>query len=88
MGSLLVTYPFHPLAGRTLEILFTRRRGGGRVFVCAAGDGSNVTLPIEWTDRGPTPDAARLSHESLSELRVLVNVLLRGCAEGCEGRES
>jgi hypothetical protein len=80
-----VTYPFHPLAGRSLEILYSKRRGGGRVFVCDAGDGSSVTLPIEWTDRGPAADEARLSPESLTELLVVVNALLRGCADRGEG---
>ena len=84
-GWLLVTYPFHPLAGRSLEILYSKRRGGGRVFVCDAGDGSSVTLPIEWTDRGPAADEARLSPESLTELLVVVNALLGGCADRGEG---
>jgi Family of unknown function (DUF5372) len=78
-GWLLVTYPFHPLAGRTVEILYSKRRGGGRVFVCDAGDGSSMTLPVEWTDRAPTPDNARLSAETLSDLRVVVDALLRRC---------
>jgi hypothetical protein len=85
---LLVTYPFHPLTGRVLEILFVKRRGDGRVFVCDAGDGASVTLPVEWTDRGPAADEARLSRESLIELRVLVNSLLGACAEVQDGRES
>src|SRR3954452_24722160 len=55
-GWLLVTYPFHPLSGRSLEILYSKRCGGGCVFVCDAGDGSSVTLAIEWTDRGPAAD--------------------------------
>jgi Family of unknown function (DUF5372) len=65
----LVTYPFHPLTGHSLEILYSRRRGNGQVFVCDAGAGASVTLPIEWTDRGPAADEARLSRESLSALR-------------------
>jgi hypothetical protein len=68
-----------------LEILYVKRRGDGQVFVCDAGDGASVTLPIEWTDRGPAADEARLSRESLSELRVLVNSLLRACAEEQDG---
>lgn len=84
-GWLLVTYPFHPLAGRFLEILYSKRRGGGRVFVCDAGDGGSVTLPVEWTDRGPAADEARLSPESLTELLVVVNALLRDCADRGEG---
>ncbi|WP_442935324.1 DUF5372 family protein [Micromonospora sp. CPCC 206061] len=80
-----MTYPFHPLAGRTLEILYAKRRGRGRVFVCDAGDGASVTLPIEWTDRGPAADEARLSRESLSELRVLVNSLLEACVKWRDG---
>ena len=80
-----MTYPFHPLAGHRLEILYVKRRGSGRVFVCDAGDGASVTLPMEWTDRGPAAGEARLSRESLSELRVLVNSLLGACANGQDG---
>jgi hypothetical protein len=55
------------------------------VFVCDAGDGGSVTLAIEWTDRGPAADEARLSPESLTELLVVVNALLRGCADRGQG---
>jgi hypothetical protein len=83
-----VTHPFHPLFGKTVEILYSKRRGGGRVFVCDPGDGSSMTVQIEWTDRGPAAEVARLSHESLSELRILVNALLKACAQPDKGRES
>jgi hypothetical protein len=81
----VVSYPFHPLSGRRLEILYSKRRGGGLVFVCDAGEGASVTVPVEWTDRVPAADGARLSFESLSELRFLVNSLLEACAGAGDG---
>jgi hypothetical protein len=68
-----------------LEILYSKRRGGGLVFVCDAGDGASVTVPVEWTDRVPPADEARLSRESLIELRDLVNVLLEACVDEQDG---
>ena len=80
-----MTHPFHPLFGKTVEILYSKRRGGGRVFVCDPGDGSSMTVPIEWTDRGPAAEVLRLSRESLSELRIVVNALLEACARPGRG---
>jgi hypothetical protein len=76
LGSLTVTHPFHALAGRRLDILFVKRRGGALVFVCAYGVGRSVTLPQEWTDRGGEPGGDRLAVEGLSALRALVDALV------------
>ncbi|WP_316768486.1 DUF5372 family protein [Streptomyces sasae] len=75
MGSLVVTHPFHPLAGQRLVVLFTKRRAGSVVFVCASGVSRSVTLPQEWTDRAEEPAGHRLSAEGLSAARALVNAL-------------
>jgi hypothetical protein len=78
LGSLIVTHPFHPLFGQCLPVLFMKRRGGAPVVVCAGGVGDRVTvtLPITWTDRGPTPDEHRLSLDALVNLNILVTVLI------------
>ncbi|SBW22289.1 hypothetical protein FDG2_2422 [Candidatus Protofrankia californiensis] len=63
LGFLVVTHPFHPLSGQRVEILFTKRRAGAVVFVCADGVSRSVTLPQSWTDRGPEPFGHLLSVE-------------------------
>ena len=75
MGSLVVTHPFHPLTGRRLEVLFAKRRGGTRVFVCADGASGQVTLPQAWTDRGEAAMSGRLSVEGLAALDTLARSL-------------
>jgi hypothetical protein len=77
-----VTHPFHALAGERLEILYTKRRGGGLVFVCARDVSRTVTLPQAWTDRGQAPAVERLSGEGLGALRELVDALV---GRGCQG---
>ena len=78
MGFVVVTHPFHPLRGQRLEVLFVKRRGAGRVFVCAGAVSGQVTLPASWTDRGDPPGAHRLSVQGLVDL-VAVTRAVRGC---------
>jgi Family of unknown function (DUF5372) len=65
--SIVVTHPFHPLAGRRLRILFERRRGGARLYVCECGE-RTVTLAEDWTDRGEPSAQRPLTYERLVEL--------------------
>ena len=51
--------------------LFTTAR---LTFFCDAG-GVRVSLPQEWTDRGPEPAGEPVSAESLAALRELVDLL-------------
>ncbi len=78
MGFVVIIHPFHPLSGQRLEVLFVKRRGADRVFVCAGGVGGRVTVPWSWTDRGEPPLARRLSIEGLAELAALTRAI-----EGC-----
>ena len=78
MGFVVVAHPFHPLKGQHLEVLFVKRRGAGRVFVCAGTVGGQVTLPESWTDRGDPPGTHRLSVQGLADL-VAVTRAMRGC---------
>jgi hypothetical protein len=55
------------------------RRGRGRMYVVDTGCGSRMTLPLEWTDRGPAAESARVSQEALIELRALVDALVGRC---------
>ena len=74
--SIVVTHPFHPLAGQQLVVIFEKRRQSAeRVLVCEGGAAGQVTLPIAWTDRAPAPAAHRLEAESLAELAALVAAL-------------
>jgi hypothetical protein len=79
LGSLVVTHPFHPLGGERLPVLFERRRGAGRVYVCEGGPLGSVTLPEDATDRGRGAAERPLSYELLAELAAVV-AALRGMA--------
>ncbi|MFC9331851.1 DUF5372 family protein [Kitasatospora sp. NPDC057015] len=74
-----MTHPFHPLSGRRVEVLYSMKRGTRRMFVVDAGAGARMTVPLEWTDRGPTAEGARVSQESLVELRALLDALVSRC---------
>jgi uncharacterized protein DUF5372 len=65
--SIVVTHPFHPLTKRRLRILFERRRGGERFYICECAEGT-VTLAEDWTDRGEVPAARPLTYERLADL--------------------
>jgi hypothetical protein len=65
--SVLVTHPFHPLAGQRLEVLGRGRRGGG-FLRCAGGSLGTVTIPAAWTDGAERPAGSRLTYEALVEL--------------------
>jgi hypothetical protein len=78
LGSVVVTHPFHPLAGERLEVLLERRRGPDRVFVCDAGDGRNLELAEDVTDRGLVPGERVLSFEVLVGLAVVVAEITGG----------
>jgi Family of unknown function (DUF5372) len=79
LGSLVVTHPFHPLRGERLEVLFERRRGGGRVYVCEGGPLGSVTLPEDATDRGRPPAERPLTYELVAELGAVVAALRGSC---------
>jgi hypothetical protein len=61
-----------------LPVLFTKRRAGALVLVCAGGVGGSatVTLPLSWTDRGPVAASHRLSVEALMVLDTLVTAIV------------
>lgn len=68
----MVTHPFHPLFGERLEVLFVRRVGGGRVYVCEGGPLGSLGLSEDATDRGLEPAERPLSIEVLGVLVGLV----------------
>jgi hypothetical protein len=70
---LVVTHPFHPLAGQRLSILFPRQyRSLGRVYVCDGGSLGNVTLPEDFTDRGMDAAPSAVTLDALIELAAAV----------------
>ena len=75
---MLVTHPFHPLCGQRPEVLFERRRGAGRVYVCDGGYLGWVELPEDATDRGPQPGELPLCVDALVELVAVVAALAGG----------
>ncbi|MEU7688173.1 hypothetical protein [Streptomyces spectabilis] len=64
------------------------KRGSTRMYVVDTGSGARMTLPVEWTDRGPVAETGRLSAESLAELRAVVDALAKRCAEHEGGEPS
>ena len=68
----MVTHPFHPLCGERLEVLFVRRVGAGRIYVCEGGPVGSVSLPEDATDRGSQLAERPLSIEVLVALLALV----------------
>ena len=76
----MVTHPFHPLRGERLQVLFVRRVGASRIYVCEGGPLGSVGLPEDATDRGPEPAERPLSIEVLAELVALVADLTGGQA--------
>jgi len=74
--TLVVTHPFHPLAGQRLPVLFVRRyRALGRVYTCDGGPLGNVSLPEAFTDRGLPAGQHPLSLETLAALASLIAAL-------------
>lgn len=68
-----MTHPFHPLAGKRLEILQQRRsKGAGLVFLCDAGTLGCFSLPASFTDRGHSPAQRPLTLEVLAGLVALL----------------
>ncbi|TDB76807.1 hypothetical protein E1264_38025 [Actinomadura sp. KC216] len=55
-------------------MLAGRWRKGRLTFFCDA-EGVRVSLPQDWTDRGPEPSAEPVSAESLTALRALLDRL-------------
>jgi Family of unknown function (DUF5372) len=74
--SIVVTHPFHPLTKRRLRILFERRRGGERLYICECAE-STVTLAEDWTDRGEPPALRPLTYERLADLHKALIAIKR-----------
>ena len=53
-------------------VLFVRRVGAGRIYVCEGGPLGSVSLPEDATDRGLEPAERPLSIEILAALVALV----------------
>jgi len=80
---LVVTHPFHPLQGQVLRVLAGRWHAGRLTLFCDAR-GARVSLPQDWTDRGPEPGSEAVSAESLAVLRAVLDVL--ACRDHDPGR--
>ena len=65
---MVVTLPFHPLAGQRLRVLGQQRGPRGLEVDCDGGDLGRVRLPVTWTDRVPPEAAGRVSARVLADL--------------------
>jgi hypothetical protein len=86
--SLIVTHPFHPLAGQRLSILFERRyrdTARSRVYICEASPLGTVTLPEHFTDRGATTAKTPLTADVLIDLAMMVGALRHRLTDHEEG---
>jgi hypothetical protein len=63
-----------------VEVMYSMKRGSARMFVLDAGLGVRMTVPAEWTDRGPAAEPAWVSTESLIHLYALVEALVSRCS--------
>jgi hypothetical protein len=72
----VVTHPFHPLAGQRLGVEGQQRPNGCLQFRCA-GPAGTVVIPAEWTDRCPVEGEMRLNYERLADLAGLVAAIRR-----------
>lgn len=77
LDSLVVTYPFHPLVGQCLPILFERRLGNGLLYICEGGSLGTIPLPERWTNRAPKPAESTLTLEGLAKLAETIADLKR-----------
>ena len=80
-ASVVVTWPIHPLFGRSLLLTGEQRGRLGLVLVLEHPDGFLIRLPVRWTDRALTPaatgNAACASREGLVDLADLVAGILK-----------
>jgi hypothetical protein len=78
----LVTHPFHPLAGQQVEVLARTRRGGMAYLRCSGGRLGTMTIPANWTDQAERPAGTRLTYEALAGLAAAVAAIRDTRAKG------
>ena len=75
----MITHPFHPISGKELQILKTRKIAGKIILVLQSEQIGIFNIPAEWTDyfladqEEPITPGAFISVESLLALCELVN---------------
>jgi hypothetical protein len=68
----VVTHPFHPLAGQRVEVVGHVRRGGTSFLRCLGGPLGTALIPVAWTDRSEPAASTRLTYEVLVEVAGVV----------------
>jgi hypothetical protein len=66
------------LSGQRLGILFERKRGDGRLYVCEGGPLGTIGVPAGWTNLSPAAAERPLTIEVLIELARVVAALKSG----------
>lgn len=72
---MVVTLPFHPLAGQRLRVLGQERSPRGLELDCDGGDLGRVRLPVAWTDRVPPEADGRVSVGVLAALAEVMTAI-------------
>lgn len=69
VDSVRITHPFHPWAGREVEVLDHRNVGGIERVLLEGVDGRSAWIPASWTDVA-SPDPFLVASDSRSCFRV------------------
>ena len=79
LGTVTITHPFHPMSGKELQILKTRKIAGKIILVLQSEQIGIFNIPTEWTNyfsadqEKPVIPGTYISVESLFALCELVN---------------
>ena len=79
LGTVTITHPFHPMSGKELKVLKTRKIAGKIFLVLQSEQIGIFNIPTEWTNyfsadqEKPVIPGAYISVESLFALCELVN---------------
>jgi len=79
LGTITITHPFHPMSGKELKILKTRKIAGKIILVLQSEQIGIFNIPTGWTNyfsddqEKPVIPGAYISVESLLALCELVN---------------
>jgi hypothetical protein len=65
-------------------VLFERRQGDRRLYVCEGGRAGTTTVAEEWTNRGAPPGRRVLTYEALASLAETMKAMRGLTWTGCK----